>query len=59
MPQTLLALSLVALAIAIIAWRLYKALKRSACCGSCGCNVMPAKAKRKMLAKRAANKAKV
>lgn len=54
MEQTIIALSIVALAIALIAWRVYISLKRKACCGSCGCNVMSPKAKKQMLAKRAA-----
>jgi hypothetical protein len=53
MTQTITALSIVALAIALIAWRVYRSLKSSACCGSCGCNLISAKAKKKMLAKRA------
>ncbi|MGJ8671395.1 FeoB-associated Cys-rich membrane protein [Rubritalea sp.] len=58
MPQTIIALSIVVVAILAIAWRAYKSLKNSACCGSCGCSVMPPKAKKKLLAKRAAAKAK-
>ncbi|MFC5050200.1 FeoB-associated Cys-rich membrane protein [Rubritalea spongiae] len=58
MSQTAIALSLVALAILAIAWKAYKSLKNSACCGSCGCSVMSPKEKKKMLAKRSAAKAK-
>lgn len=50
--QTILALLIVALAIVIIIWRAYVNLKRSSCCGSCGCNLMSDKAKQKMLEKR-------
>lgn len=51
--QTILALGFVLLAILLLAWKAYKSLKRSACCGSCGCNLMSEKDKKKMLAKRA------
>ncbi|GAA5494554.1 hypothetical protein SAMN02745181_3169 [Rubritalea squalenifaciens DSM 18772] len=50
--QTTIALIIVALAVIIVIWRAYVSLKRSSCCGSCGCNLMSDKAKKKMLAKR-------
>ncbi|MFC4993466.1 hypothetical protein [Rubritalea tangerina] len=50
--QTILALSFVAAALLFLAWKIYRSLKSSACCGSCGCNLMSDKAKKKMLKKR-------
>ncbi|MGJ8657404.1 MAG: hypothetical protein ACSHX6_13225 [Akkermansiaceae bacterium] len=50
--QTFLIISAIVIAIAFLLWRAYRALQRSACCGTCGCNLMSEKQKKKMLAKR-------
>lgn len=50
--QTIIALAFVALAVLAIVWRIYKSLKNSSCCGSCGCNLMSDKAKKELLTKR-------
>jgi hypothetical protein len=50
--QTILALCTVALAVAALAYKVYKSLKSSSCCGSCGCNMMSDKAKKELLDKR-------
>lgn len=50
--QTVIALSIVTIAALALLWRVYRKLKRSSCCGSCGCNLMSDKAKKKMLQQR-------
>ncbi len=54
--QTIIALSIVALTVVALAYKVYKSLKSSSCCGSCGCNMMSEKVKQKMLRKRTAKK---
>lgn len=41
--QTIIIAASIALAILLILWRGYIALKRYSCCGSCGCDLMTKK----------------
>jgi hypothetical protein len=50
--ETFLIISGITLAILLIIWWLYRAIRQSICCGTCGCNLVSDKQKKKMLARR-------
>ena len=39
-------------ALALIAWWIYRTIRISLCCGTCGCNLISEEQKKKVLAKR-------
>ncbi|WP_018969475.1 hypothetical protein [Rubritalea marina] len=54
--QTIITLCVIATTAIWLTWRFYTALKRSACCGTCGCSLMSEKDKTRMLQRRTQKK---
>ncbi len=51
--ETFLITTGIVVAILLFVWWLYRRIRQSICCGTCGCNLVSDKEKKRMLARRA------